>query len=221
MGDWCRRRFAVFVHVGSGTVAMSDLFELRLDTMLRRIRGWVRTIEGMGRERRLRLIMVTLTYDPKRCEYGAGDIREYVKFLKRKVRGLVGWAWVAETHRDGRIHYHMLVAVEAGTRFPMPDKPGGGWPYGASRVATARSPWYLVTYLGKEYQKDLERLPKGLRLYGVSVRDPAWREVMRALCGLAEGRDGGSDWRLVGTCVTREYAEHVLMPKGEVRGSLC
>jgi len=44
-----------------------------------------------------------------------------------------------------------------------------------------RSPFYLCTYVGKEYQKDFARYPKGCRLFAISCRDRKVRDRLRYL----------------------------------------
>ncbi len=134
--------------------------------------------------------MVTLTYE-KSDDYEAGHIRNYVKSLKRKLgKRLLAWAWVAELQRRGAIHYHMTIMMEKGTRFPMPDK-SGMWKFGMSKVQKAKSPWYLVKYVGKDHQKDLSKYPKGCRLYATSIRfgGEETRQLYRVMAGL--GNENG------------------------------
>jgi hypothetical protein len=58
--------------------------------------------------------------------------------------------------------------VKTGTKVPVPDK-SGMWKKGMSRIETARSPFYLVAYLGKEYQKNFDNMPKGCRVFGIGA----------------------------------------------------
>jgi hypothetical protein len=50
------------------------------------------------------------------------------------------------------------------------------WPHGLSKIQSARSPYYLVSYVGKEYQK-MGKFPKGMRVFAVwlnCVSVPLW-----------------------------------------------
>ena len=206
-----RRRYAVLANLVSGKVAVVDTFDVRLSLMKRRVHGWAEVVRALGRSQPLRLVMVGLTIRPGET-YSPGMIRAYLKSTKQRLgAGLVAWAWVAEVQARGAMHYHVIFAFKPGTRFPKPDGPGGSWPWGSSKVQTARSPFYLVTYAGKEHQKDLSRFPKSCRLYGVSVRPAAHREALRILTGLAERANRPrSSWAFVGASVGQEYAEEVL-----------
>jgi hypothetical protein len=62
--------------------------------------------------------------------------------------------------------------------FPYPDE-AGLWPYGSTRVEVARSPFYLITYLKKEYQKDFSRFPKGIRAFAVYIREIEAKKELR------------------------------------------
>jgi hypothetical protein len=214
---WQRRRWSVLVNIVSGKVAVKDMYEERLGKMQRRVRGWADVVAVMAKKMPLRLVMVDLTYDPKRSSYKPKDIQNYMKSTKQRLgEKLIGWAWVAELHRDGRLHYHVIFAMKRGTNFPMPDK-GGSWPHGMSKVQTARTPFYLVTYVGKEYQKDLSQYPKSCRLYAVSIRPESYREALRITTGMANVRTPERSWAFVGTSVTREYADDVLTGRAASR----
>jgi hypothetical protein len=66
------------------------------------------------------------------------------------------------------------VYVEKGVKIPHPDKPIGhkqyiAWSHGISNIKECKKPAYLVSYLGKEKQKDFHKFPLGARAYGVYV----------------------------------------------------
>ena len=212
-----RRRFAVVVNTLTGKAAVIDLFEQRLALMRRRVHGWASVVKHLGETMPLRLVMVDLTYSAENT-YQAGDIREYLKVTKKRLgENLVAWAWVAELQRRGEVHYHVIFAFKRGTSFPMPDK-GGGWRKGSSKVQTARTPFYIVKYVGKEYQKDLARYPKGCRLYAVTVRPKTARETLRVATGLERvTTQPGGAWAFAGASVTRPYAEDQLVSRGLAR----
>jgi len=84
------------------------------------------------------------------------------------------------------------------------------WKHGSTSVVRARSHHYLVRYVGKAYQKDLSRYPKGCRLYAASIRMGRDMEgLYRMMAGLGRGRPGGSEWHYVASTVTEAYAEFV------------
>ena len=126
--------------------------------------------------------MITLTYAPEN-NWEVNHIRTFMKSI-RKVLGkrLLGYAWVAERQRRGAIHYHVLLAVPddltIGDELPYPDE-AGLWSYGFSRTEIARTPFYLITYLGKEYQKDFSMFPKGIRVFAVYIRDEEMKKELR------------------------------------------
>jgi hypothetical protein len=102
--------------------------------------------------------------------------------------------------------------VERGTDFPMPDK-SGMWRHGLSKIETARTAFYLVKYVGKGYQKDLSKFPKGCRLYGSSFRvgGVGMRLLWRNLSGLSgEKNELNNEWIFRGAAVTERYARRVL-----------
>jgi len=78
---------------------------------------------------------------------------------------LLAYAWVLEMQKRGAPHYHLLLYVKRGTRIPRPDDKL--WSHGSSRIETARSAYYIVTYTGKEYQKS--NLPAGARMFAAQI----------------------------------------------------
>lgn len=211
MGKWERRQWAVFHNRETGAWSVTDLYQKRLLAMRQRILAWAEMVKWWRADHPSRMVMVTLTYR-RRGDYQAGHIRAYLKAIKQSCGSrLWGWAWVSEVQKRGAVHYHLMLLLQKGTRFPWPDK-SGMWPWGMSRVETARSPYYLVTYVGKAYQKDLSKLPKGCRLYGVSIRfgDEVTQNVYRSMAGLQGSGRGVSDWHYSGAAVTEGYARHVL-----------
>ena len=53
----------------------------------------------------------------------------------------------------------------------MPDK-SGMWKYGASRIETVRTVFYICSYMKKSYQKE-GIFPKGIRMFAVWVAKDA------------------------------------------------
>jgi hypothetical protein len=217
MESYCRVRWTVLRHKTTGEVVIVDAFRKRLEKMRKRIVAWAEIVEPYAKKNRCRTIMVRLSY-AKIEDYQAGHIREYLKRCKERLGNkLLAWAWVAELQERGAVHYHVLVVVPKGTKFPMPDV-SGMWKQGSSNVQTARAgAWYLVKYVGKEYQKDLSKYPKGCRLYGTSIRfgGDEKRIAYRALSGLLnESKNGNKgEWFYEGSAVTEGYARGVLEKK--------
>jgi hypothetical protein len=179
------------------------------------------------------MVMILLTYR-RVGDYKQGHLNYYLKLLKSATgEGLLAWAWVAELLERGAVHYHLVLVVRKGTRIPLPDKEhtAGGrvygrmWSHGWSGIHTARSPYYLVKYVGKEYQKDLSRYPKSCRLYAASVRPRGgiYDDIFHGLAGLrkdavadkAEGEGRGvAKWEYQGSSVTEGYAREIMVPSG-------
>ncbi len=208
MGEYERLRYTVLVNREKGKCAVIDQFHVRLKKLRMRVVAWSELVEEYRRENKCRMIMVGLTLR-KPEDYKAGHIRKYVKALKQKYgEKLVAWAWVAELQERGAIHYHVMIVLPKGTRFPYPDK-SGMWKHGSSSVTRAKTPFYLVKYVGKEHQKDLSKYPKGCRLYATSLRFGGDRvkNLYRRLSGITgEGEDYSEGWAYVGSTVTKGYS---------------
>ena len=117
-----------------------------------------------------RLVMMTLTYADADA-WEPNQIRGFVKTVRRSlVDNLLAYSWVLEVQGRGSPHYHVLLYVRRGTRIPKPDE-AGWWSYGLTRIETAKSPFYIVKYTGKEYQK--QGLPKGARMFAVWISPDA------------------------------------------------
>jgi hypothetical protein len=84
---------------------------------------------------------------------------------------------VLQRHADGRVER----ATAPTFKLPLADD-RGWWPHGMTRTELARDACaYLMSYLGKEDQKDFGRFPKGARAYGVGGLEEAFRRVNRWL----------------------------------------
>jgi hypothetical protein len=141
----------------------------RLSRMRKRIRAWTEAIKPLHENGDTRLVMVTLTYRED-VEWQPNHVRDYLRALRRYVKNedFLAYAWVAELHKSGKLHYHMYLLVKRGADVPKPDD-SGMWKHGLSNIQTGRSPHYLIKYLGKEYQKTGE-FPKGIRIFAVWVK---------------------------------------------------
>jgi hypothetical protein len=146
-----------------------DQFAIRLGKMKTRIFDWAMKVEKWREDNPSRLVMLTLTYR-KVGDYKPGHIGNYLRNVKIRLgKNLLAFAWVAELQKRGAVHYHVMLLVKPGTDIPKPDK-RGYWVHGMSKIETAKTPYYLATYTGKEFQKDLAKYPKSCRLYAVSIR---------------------------------------------------
>jgi hypothetical protein len=128
-----------------------------------------------------RKTFITLTY-ARTGAWKRHHISDFVRLMRRwfVARGAeCRYVWVGETQKRGALHYHMLVFVPRSLRLPCPDT-CGWWPHGMSKIETARNPvGYMVKYVSKVTPKDLNRLPKGVRLHGSGGHVPDRRVVMR------------------------------------------
>lgn len=164
-------------NVATGQVVEVDNHKSRMARMRKRIKAWSDLVERIEVKKSVRFVMIRLSYDTEgtlveASDWEANHIRDYVKELKRRLgERLLAMAWVAEMQKRGVPHYHLYIMVFQGTRIPMPDE--GMWPHGSSRIATGRSPYYLVSYLKtKDGEKVYQKIgfPKGMRIFSVWVR---------------------------------------------------
>lgn len=187
------RRYAVTV-ASADNYLVIDTARARVERAKRRMRVWSsiipKEIEVKKRKRLVletpRLVMVTLTYADA-AAWAPNDIREYMLALRGELKArLIGYAWVLEMQRRGAPHYHIMLYVRRGTRVPTPDK-SGMWKKGVSRVETAHRVDYIMTYVGKEYQKTM--LPGGARMFAVWVNKAIPTEL-QMLCFRASSLPG-------------------------------
>lgn len=156
-------------NVYTGKVIVLDTFAIRLGRMKTRIFDWAEKIDAWRAQNPNRLVMVTLTYR-RAADYQPGHIGDYLRNLKQRLgQDLYAFAWVAELQKRGAIHYHVILCVKPGSDIPKPDK-RGYWTHGMSKIETAKTAYYLATYTGKQFQKDLAKYPKSCRLYATSIR---------------------------------------------------
>jgi hypothetical protein len=169
------KKYNVFRENGSGKLLFIDKAEARLWHLRRRIFAWC-CLADRWEERGASLKMITLTYRPGE-KWMPKDISIYLHALKRKMgKNLLAIAWVGELQKRGAVHFHILVYAKG--KVPKPDK-SGMWSHGRTGVELARTPFYLLVHTGKEYQKDFDRFPKGMRAFGVWVIDKNDREELK------------------------------------------
>lgn len=155
----------------TGQVIELDNKAARLARMRRRVFSWANTVKdylpGVGVGREFRKVMITLTYAGV-DDWRPNHIRNYVKELRRRLdKSLVAYAWVAELQERGAVHYHIILIVRKGTKIPKPDQ-SGMWPHGMSKIETAKTVFYICSYMKKVYQKE-GNFPKGLRMFSVWI----------------------------------------------------
>lgn len=140
----------------------------RLVRLSKRVRAFGDALDHLRQSQDFILKMITLTYAPDNS-WEKNQIRTFMKSLRGVVReSLFAYGWVAELQKRGAVHYHVYCAVTPGTVIPQPDS-SGMWPYGFSRVETGNSPYYLLSYASKKYQK-VGKFPKGMRMLHVWIR---------------------------------------------------
>ena len=198
----------------TGRGLIMDTFKKRLYSMRRRIFAWAELVKEYQVKHDTRLVMITLTYRVAE-DWQSGHIREFVKAMKFRLGDrCLAFAWVAELQKRGAVHYHMMLLVPKGTLLDQPDT---FWDWGMTRIETARTPFYLVSYSSKSYQKDVSRYPRSCRTYAASIRfgGKGMAGRFHDLSMAKRERDEGdiSDWQVRGFAVTEGYAK-TIMPLG-------
>jgi hypothetical protein len=184
-----RGRFIAMKRVSRGGGLLSSLYfdglKKRYTRERNRVHLWgdiirQRLIQNSG----LKMGMITLTYDAlgtkvKAARWSPNDVRAFMRTLRgRMKKRLKAYAWVAELQANGNVHYHVLIVYTG--RIEYPDKTvfyGGKtykriWNYGMSNVKVrVRTSFYILRYVGKEYQKDFDKFPPGARAFAVWVAD--------------------------------------------------
>lgn len=199
-----------------------DLDARRKWEMRQRLTAWANVMTAFRESKKTRMVMLLLTYE-KVEDYEPGHIRLFIKNLKQRLEAdLLAFAWVAELQARGAVHYHIVLIVNPGTNIPLPDK-SGMWKYGISGIHTARTPWYILKYTGKEKQKDFARYPRYCRVYAASVRttEGNWKASFKMLAGVKNmGNDDEiedqPEWKFGGVSYTEEFARTALIPPGVV-----
>ncbi len=215
--------YTVLINKGKGTVMYLDINKLRYNRLVQRVRDWADLAGTEGR-----LYMYTLTYDTKgtlrkAAKWSPNHIREFMLSLRVVLgKDLYAYAWVAELTKAGVIHYHVLARVKEGVHMPHPDT-DGMWRWGMTRLDVAKTPWYIVKYIGKTYQKDFDKYPKGCRLFAVWLSGEKnvelryrslhqWEKEIVDKYGwdyLPDYRKPESGYQYVGTSLSKAYAEYI------------
>lgn len=171
--------YTVLVNPGLQKVMVLDPARVRYNHMRTRIAAWANVLNQYSDTQ---LVMVTLTYAPEHT-WEPNHIKVFMRSMKHTLQDrLWAYAWVAELQKRGAVHYHVMLVVPSGSIIgedvPYPDD-AGLWPYGFTRTEAARTVFYLVTYLGKEYQKDFSAFPKGIRAFAVYIRNSDAKRELR------------------------------------------
>lgn len=173
-----KQKFICFYSSSLKRFMYIELYKVRYEKMRRSIVAWANYTKDYYPGDEYRRVMITLTYE-KLGGWLANDVTRYIKDLKVRLgHRFLTYAWVAELQKRGAIHYHIVAVVKKGTKIPLPDK-SRMWKHGMSSISTARSPFYLITYLKKEYQKNFSEFPKGSRCFGIGEFDGFRREELR------------------------------------------
>lgn len=189
--------FSVCYNPKTSAFVQIDSNQARLSRLQRRIYGYSEALkngldgkqlfaESSRNERRKKMpptYMMTLTYDTKGTrgtpsDWSKSHITRVTQWLRRTFRDLLAYAWTAEVHRCGTVHYHLMATfsdTKTHTKLHL-DKPQGlrsfvPWPHGMANLTKAKQVHYLSKYIGKEHQKDYDRFPKGARSFGLWLSD--------------------------------------------------
>ena len=203
----------------TGELIHLETERLRLRRCQKRVKAWADLLQlYITNKDQYRLVMITLTYKPGR-DWKPNDIREFMQAGRKMLEHrLLAYAWVAELQKRGAVHYHVLMLVTKGANLPVPDS-SGWWPWGMSRIETAKSAFYILSYTGKKYQK-IGKFPKGLRLFAVwvsfegvgkniyfalrSSAIPAWLALIVDSIGEAKySRSPGGGWEVENLGIVR------------------
>lgn len=196
-----------------------DTYTKRMWYMRCRLFAWAAVMTGYCVDKPISKIMITLTYESA-DQYKPGHINDFMKSCKERLADkLIAFAWVAELQKRGAVHYHVLLVVQSGSILPFPDK-SGMWVYGMSKIESAKTLYYICTYIGKEYQKDLSKFPKSCRLYAASVRGS--KDLKDRFSDAYKVRlskdDLVNDFSFLGATVTEDYAKFLLGSREAIEG---
>jgi hypothetical protein len=154
----------------TGKVSIVNKRKVRIKRLQKRVHAWSRRMETLFQRvgKDYRLSMIGLTYEGD-ADWKPNHIRSFMKEARQRLGdNLKGYAWVAELQERGAVHYHVLILAKRGTNIPMPDK-CGWWEHGSTNIKTARTPFYICKYTGKQHQK-MGEFPKGLRMFAVWIK---------------------------------------------------
>lgn len=211
-----------------------------MDKMRSRLFAWASVCEKLSALKGVKRCMITLTYDTRGTLgnvglWEAGDIRKFIMALKRKAGlELLAYAWVVEVQANGNPHYHVILLYRGSV--PYPDK-SGMWSKGMSNILfKLETVYYICKYVGKEYQKDFSKLPKGARAYAVYVAGEGLKEELRLMSLPEHIREAvveygwealamliKPEWaksQYVGSALTKEFRDYLMEEAGNNGGDV-
>lgn len=156
----------VVLDTRTGEYLVVDTHARRLSHMRRRIWAWARAIKPYMVDRdHYRLVWIRLSdiaWEPR-------HISDYLHWLRESLgKNLIAYIWALEMTETAHVpHYHLALIVTRGSDIPTPDKPGGHWEHGSTRIETGHTWKYLTEYATKSAQK--EGLPKGAHIFGTWI----------------------------------------------------
>lgn len=193
-----KKRYVKMTHRGTGKSFYCDSEKMRLDNLKKKCENHFKVIENyeiegtpysscpLDKSERFKHQFYTLTYDPKKGDWSETDISEFFdrlrRYIERKIKTPVtdpwlylGYFWVREFHKSGRVHYHFILTSPKSWNIPNIhlDKKGiwtkGMTTCGMRDKKPVRSYGYLMKYLTKEDSKSSKMYQyRGQRSYGSS-----------------------------------------------------
>lgn len=147
----------------TGEIIEASKKAMRINRLRRRVWAWSNFLKEV--KSGCSLWMVTLTYKNV-DDWKPLHITEFRKAVQKMYgKKLIGYAWVAELQERGAVHYHVMLYLRGVERLPHFDTLGL-WEHGLTRIDKARTPFYLISYAKKDYQK-MGKFPKGMRMFAV------------------------------------------------------
>jgi hypothetical protein len=182
---------------GKGNYRVIDTRRMRLWKLRSRVFAWAGVVKSLTSRAAVKMAMYRLSYDTggtlvKPSNWQALQIKFFMKALHERMgKRLLAYAWVAELQERGVIHYHVIIVYTGRANFPDRDvraKDARGhlrvfkrlWVHGSSHSDfRVRSPFYISSYVKKEYQKAYEFFPSGCHAWAVWVSDEAMQRDLR------------------------------------------
>jgi len=172
------------INDATGQIIEMDRARQRIRRCQKRVHTWANILDPYIKdETKNIMVMVTLTYANGE-DWRPGHIKAFMAIARKQLGDkLIGYAWVAELQKREAVHYHVLLVMKKGVMLPKPDQ-AGWWVMGSTRIEKAKTPFYIVTYTGKEHQKN-GHFPKGLRMFAIWISSKVTTELERWLLRLS------------------------------------
>jgi hypothetical protein len=173
-----RTRYTVLWNEQTGSYCVVDQQKKRYDHMRGRVAMWAQLLARS--EVPMFFKMIGVTYDKLGTMHDASswrpnDIRDFEVTLRAYIKKyfpaiiLYGYAWVSEIQPISKgYHYHLVLATSKRLHFTR-NAIEGLWSHGFSKVTVAHSPYYLVSYVKKQDQKDYFYFPFKARGFAVFI----------------------------------------------------